>query len=238
MKFKYLESPSQIGRIMTNPRLKSEIISETCKTRVEEKYIEDKYGVYRSFWTKEIDKGLQCEQESIDYLAKEYGMFGITKNETKFRNELFKGTPDIIFNGVVYDIKTSWSVFTFPMWDDEISNKGYIYQLQAYMHLTGLKKAKLVYVLTNATEEMIQDELYRRCMRKKLIDATPEMEEQVRREMTFDHIQPELRIKMFDVEYSPEIIQLIADRIKLCEEYYNELDKKLITQIKQKSCLK
>lgn len=232
---KYIERPSQIGRIMTNPRSKSEVLSETCKKRVEERFIEDHFGVYKSFWTKEINKGLECEEESIKYLVKEYDLFGAKKNETKFKDDLFVGTPDLIHNGIVYDIKTSWSLFTYPMFEDEIPTKEYIYQLQAYMHLTGLKSAKLVYVLTDATEDMIQDELYKRCLRKKLIDATPQLEEEVRREMTFGHIDPALRVKMFDVEYDQEIIDQIKERIALCQSYYDELVTKINNQIKAKS---
>lgn len=233
----YKESPSQIGRIMTNPRSKSEVLSETCKTRVEEKFIEDQFGVRKSFWSKETNKGLECEIESINFFVKEYDLFGAKKNDIRFENDSFVGTPDLIFNGVVYDIKTSWSLFTYPMFDDPavIPTKDYMYQLQAYLDLTGLKKAQLVYVLTNATEEMIQDEIYRRCLRAKLIDATPELEEQVRREMTFDHVDNALRVKTFDVEYDPAIIEEIKARIELCEEYYNTLLERVTNQIKTKS---
>lgn len=232
----YKESPSQIGKIMTNPRNKSEVLSETCKTRIEEKFIEDQFGVRKSFWSKETNKGLECEEESINFFAKEYDLFGAKKNEIRYENDSFIGTPDLVFNGIVYDIKTSWSLFTFPMFDDPavIPTKDYMYQLQAYLDLTGLKKAQLVYVLTNATEEMIQDELYRRCLRAKLIDPTPELEEQVRREMTFDHVDSALRVKIFDVEYDPAIIAEIKARIELCEEYYNALLERITKQINTK----
>jgi hypothetical protein len=241
-KRKYLESPSQAGRIMTNPRSKSEVLSETCKTRIEEKFIEDQFGVKKSFWSKETNKGLECEEESIKFLAKQKDLFGAKKNETRFENETFIGTPDLIFNGVVYDIKTSWSLFTFPMFDDEIPTKDYIFQLQAYLNLTGLKKAKLVYVLTNATEEMIQDELYRRCLRAKVFDKSPEiaakmeeeLEAQVRKEMTFDHVPAELRIKCFDLEYSEEIIEQMKARVALCQEHYDTLLEKITNQLKTK----
>jgi hypothetical protein len=240
-KIKYLESPSQIGRIMTNPRTKSEVMSETCKTRVEEKFIEDQFGVKKTFWSKETNKGLECEEESINFYVKEFDLFGAKKNETRFKNDNFIGTPDLIFNGVVYDIKTSWSLFTFPMFEDPnvIPTKDYMFQLQAYLDLTGLKSAKLVYVLTNATEEMIKDELYRRCLRAKIFDKDPEiaaqledqLEQEVRKEMTFDHVHPALRVKTFNIEYDPAVIEAIKERIKLCEQYYNSLVDKINNQI-------
>jgi hypothetical protein len=238
-KRKYLESPSQIGRIMTNPRTKSEVLSETCKSRVEEKFIEDQFGVKKEFWSKETNKGLECEDVSISYFVKEFDLFGATKNETRFQNETFIGTPDLIFNGVVYDIKTSWSLFTFPMFDSEIPKKDYLYQLQAYLDLTGLQKAELVYVLTNATEEMIQDEVYRRCLRSKVFDKAPEVaamledqiEKQVRKEMTFDHVNPALRIRRYEIKYDPAIIEEIKARVQLCQVYYDALLLKCETRI-------
>jgi hypothetical protein len=241
----YKESPSQIGRIMTNPRSKSEVLSETCKTRVEEKFIEDQFGVRKSFWSKETNKGLECEIESINFFVKEYDLFGAKKNEIRFENESFVGTPDLVFNSVVYDIKTSWSLFTYPMFDDPavIPTKDYMFQLQAYLDLTGLKKAQLVYVLTNATEEMIQDEVYRRCLRSKVFDKAPEVaamledeiDKQVRKEMTFNHVDSALRVKTFDIEYDPAIITEIKARIELCEEYYNALLERIANQINTKT---
>jgi len=221
------------------------VLSETCKTRVEEKFIEDQFGVRKSFWSKETNKGLECEIESINFFVKEYDLFGAKKNEIRFENESFVGTPDLVFNGLVYDIKTSWSLFTYPMFDDPavIPTKDYMFQLQAYLDLTGLKKAQLVYVLTNATEEMIQDEVYRQCLRSKVFDKEPEVaamledkiDKQVRREMTFDHVDNALRVKTFDVEYDPAIIEEIKTRIVLCEEYYNTLLKRVTNQIKTKT---
>jgi len=229
--FNYKESPSQIGRIMTNPRSKSEVLSETAKTRIEEKFIEDQFGVYKDFWTKEINKGNECEPESIEFMSTTLDLFGAKKNLQKFENETFKGTPDVIYNGVVYDVKTSWSLFTFPMFEDEIPKKDYLYQMQAYMDLTGLKSAKIVYVLTDATEKMIEDEVYKRCMREKIYDKTPELSailekqigEKVHKEMTFGHVPDQLRLRVYELEYNPSVIDEIKERVELCQQYYNTL---------------
>jgi hypothetical protein len=241
----YKERPSKTGEIMTNPRLKSEILSETAKKRVQEKFIEDNFGVTREFWSKETNKGTECEPESIKYFVKNYDLFGASKNEITYENDFFIGTPDIIHAGIVYDIKTSWSLFTFPMFDDtdKIPTKAYEYQLQAYMDLTGLKSARLVYVLTDATEEMIQDEVYKRCLRSKIFNKAPEVaaqleekiEKQTRLEMTFSHVPDELRIKIFSIDYNPEMIKEMRERVDLCRTYYSELLEKVNNQIISKN---
>ena len=237
----YKERPSKIGEIMTNPRTKGELLSETTKKRVQEKFIEDMFGVTREFWSKETNKGTECEPESIKYFVKNYDLFGASKNEIKYENDFFVGTPDIIHAGKVYDIKSSWSLFTFPMFDDteKIPTKAYEFQLQAYMDLTGLKSAMLVYVLTDATEEMIQDEVYKRCLRAKIYNKDPEIaaeleqkiEKQTRREMTFNHVPDELRIKTFTLEYNQELVNEMRARVDLCRTYYGELLEKVNNQI-------
>lgn len=240
METKYNERASKVGKIMTNPRSKSAVLSETAKSRIEEKFIEDNFGVSPTFWSKETNKGNECEIESMIFYVKNKDLFGATKNETKFFDENFNGTPDMIFNGVVYEFKTSWSLFTFPLFEESIPTKDYEYQLQTYLHLTGLTAGKLVYVLTDATEGMIDDEIYRRCMREKIYDKGPEyaaikekqIEESVRKEMTFKQVPDELRIKEYDVTYDPEMINEIKSRLIDCGAYYDSLKTKINNLVK------
>jgi len=228
----YKERPSALGRIMTNPRSKGEVLSETCKTRVEEKYLEDKFGIKKDFWSKATDKGTTEEPISIDLMVRQLGLFGAQKNETTFENDYLVGTPDVIHSGIVYDVKTSFSASTFPFFDTEIPDKGYYYQLQAYMYLTGLSSAKLVYCLVDTPEQMIQDEIRRQVWKKGMLDSTPELEAEVYSQMTFDHIPEELRIRVFDIDYDPEVIKAIETRIELCREYYESLNNTINNRVK------
>jgi hypothetical protein len=221
----YKERASQVGRIMTNPRSKSEVLSETCKTRIEEKFLEDKFGIKKEFWSKAMDKGTSEENESIKLMGRVYNLFGVSKNELNFQNEFLTGTPDVIYNGEIYDVKSSWSGSTFKWFEsDEEIDKNYFYQMQSYMELTGLKKANLVYCLVNAPEQMIMDEIRRQAWREGQIEPTDELEDKVRFQMTFDHIPAELRVRKFEIEYNAEIIEAIKARVVLCDEYYNSLE--------------
>ena len=228
----YKERSSAVGQIMTNPRSKSEVLSETAKTRIEEKFLEDQFGIKKEFWSKATDKGTTEEPISIDLMVRQLGIFGAKKNEIFFENDFLTGTPDVIHNGIVYDVKTSFSGSTFPFFANEIPSKAYFYQLQAYMNLTGLRSAKLVYCLVDTPDQMIQDEIRRQTWKKGLIDSTPELEAEVYSQMTFEHIPEELRVRIFDIEYDPEVIKAIETRIELCREYYESLNNTINNRVK------
>ena len=132
------------GYLATNPKSKGETLSETTKTYLQEWMKERIFGMRKEISTKQINKGLEFEDlaidKAIDWLDLEFAV----KNTDKFEDDYFTGEPDLLLSDTVVDIKNSWDCWTFPMFEDEIPTKGYFYQLQIYMHLTGLKKAKLV----------------------------------------------------------------------------------------------
>jgi hypothetical protein len=76
---------SALGAIMTNPRSKTETLSETTKTYVKEMVLEHKYGIRKEFTSKYTDKGLQCEDEAIALVNDVLGLGFIFKNEEHFK---------------------------------------------------------------------------------------------------------------------------------------------------------
>ena len=211
-------------------------LSEGAKTRVKEQFLADRFGINREFWSKETDKGNECEDESIKLFAKVSGIFGIRKNEKQFESDFFKGTPDIITNDAVIDIKTSFSGSTFPWFENELPENAYFYQVQAYLHLTGRQNGFVAYCLTNSNDDQIQDEVRREAWRQKLIDPTDdqldEIEKKVYSQMTFDHINDGLRVKIYEVKRDDNIINEMIERVKLCRVYYKELSKEIDNRIK------
>lgn len=236
----YKERPSAIGRIMTNPRSGSGL-SETCKTRIEEKFLEDKFGIKKEFWSKATDKGTTEEPISIELAVRRLCLFGAQKNDETFENDYLIGTPDIIYGDCVYDIKTPFSGNTFPFFKNEIPEKAYFYQLQSYMELTRLRSAKLVYCLVDTPQNMINDEIRRQVWKmlpdpkyRDLSESEIETiaEKKTLSQMTFDNIPEELRIRVYDVEYCPETIEKIKARIDQCREYYKELESTINNRLK------
>ena len=233
----YKERSSQTGKIMTNSRTKGEVLGETAKTRIKEKLLQDLFNIKKEFWSKETDKGNEQEGESIKLFSKVSGSFGLVKNLEHFENEFFTGTPDVITKDYVIDIKTSWSASTFPFFETEIPTKDYFYQLQAYMDLTGKSKALLVYCLTDASEDQIQDEIRRQGWKDKLIDPTDEqieaLENKVRGQMTFSQVPDQLRVKVFEIDLCNTTLEAMRERVQVAGNYYlklkKELEKKLIS---------
>lgn len=225
----YKEHPSQAGKIMTNPRSKSEgPLSATARKRVQEAYLKNKFGIKKEIKSKYITKGNEQEPESIKLFAKVSGMFGIVKNEQRYENEHFIGTPDILTADAVIDIKTSWDGNTYSWFETELPNKDYMYQVMAYMYLTGRRKGYVAYCLTDASDSQIYDEMRRKKYELGLIDPTDEelsaLESEVRFQMTYDRIPDKLRVKIFEVHYDQKVIDEMIERVKLCADYYKELD--------------
>jgi hypothetical protein len=90
------------------------------------------------------------------------------------------------------------------------------------MELTGLKKAKLIYCLTDAPEVTIQREL-RTAAYKLQIDNTSELEEKLRKEMCYQDIPLEKKVKVFEVEYDGEEIAKLYGKIEKSRIFFNTL---------------
>ena len=128
---------SALGRLMTAPRNKSEVLSQTAKSYIQELVLEHKFGIKKEFSSRYTDKGLQCEDEAISLVNDVLGLGFIFKNEEHFQNDWITGTPDVNTNEILLDIKCSYEAHTFPFFDDEIPTPAYFFQLQGYMWLTG-----------------------------------------------------------------------------------------------------
>ena len=199
MNFKIRASAS--GKIMTNSRSKSELLSETTKTYVKEWLIEKIYGFRKEIKSKYLTKGLKLEDTAIDKAIEWLDLPFTLKNEKFFEDDFFCGTPDLIVDNVVYDIKCSWDAFTFPLFENEIPNKDYFYQLQVYMHLTGCKKAVLTYVLLNTPEELTYED-----------------------KNNYDNMDKKYRIKTFEIDYSEEVIADLQQRVTNIREYLKTIN--------------
>ena len=186
---------SATKNIMTNPRSKSEKLSETCKTYLEEWAKENIYGVRKNIKSKYLTKGISVEDEAIEYYSEIEKLGFVLKNQDRFEDDFFTGTPDLIVGDTVYDFKSSWDCFTFPLFDTK-PDKNYWMQLQVYMELTGLRKAKLVYTLQNTPDELMFDE-----------------------PMDYSNVPSHLRIKEFSFDYDPEFIELVKQRVLDCREH-------------------
>jgi|TARA_R110000744_G_scaffold140828_1_gene252136 hypothetical protein len=193
---------SASGKLAVNPRSKSEALSKTTKSYVQEWLAGEIYGVRKQIKSKYLDKGNAVEDAAIDYASEELGWLFAIKNEEYFEDEYFCGTPDVMLEDKIIDIKSSWDCFTFPLFDEEIPNKDYFYQLQVYMHLTGKRKAQLCYVLMNTPEDL----------------AYGETED-------YTDIDSKYRIKTFDIDYDEEVIEMLQEKVLISRKYIKDITK-------------
>lgn len=215
---------SAIGKIMTSPRSKGEVLSQTTKSYIKELVLEHKYGIRKEINSRYLDKGNMVENESIELTERVLDLDLIVKNESYFENEFICGTPDIIMGDTIIDVKSSWSAYTFPFFlDEELPNKDYYYQLQGYMALTGATKGMVVYCLINTPEEIVLDEIRRTSWSRHELDVTEETEAEVRQQHEFDHIPEVNRVKAYHIERDEDVIHAIYDRVNECKIYYEEL---------------
>lgn len=216
---------SQLGKIMTAPRSKSEVLSQTAKTYIEELAKEHLFGIKKVFKSRYTDKGNEVEEKAIELTEDVLGFEFLTKNDDYFENDYIKGTPDIITTSLVIDVKSSWSGDTFPFFETELPNKDYYYQVMGYMWLTGKKNALISYCLINTPEEIVNDEIRRTAWGKYEIEPSEETIRDVVALHSFEHIPKDRRVKAFHVEYNEGVVNEMKTRIEHCRTYFNELIK-------------
>jgi hypothetical protein len=115
---------SALGKIMTNPRSKSETLSAGCKTYIKELVKEDLFMYRSTIDSKYLTKGIDLEDTSIDLYNEVHGTLYL-KNTERLSNEFITGECDINAEDKIIDIKTSWSLETFPAAPEDINNKDY-----------------------------------------------------------------------------------------------------------------
>jgi hypothetical protein len=214
---------SAIGKIMTSPRSKGEVLSATTKTYIKELVLEHKYGIKKEINSRYLDKGNQVEDMAIELAEQALDLGFVFKNELYFENDHLTGTPDIITDTLIVDVKSSWNGTTFPMFEDELPNKDYYWQLQGYMELTGKHNAIVAYCLVDTPEDIVLDEIRRVAWAKKELEPSEETEHDVRSQHEFNHIPKDKRVKAFLVEKDEHAIWQIKERVEQCREYYTEL---------------
>jgi hypothetical protein len=199
----YRHRASQSGLLLTNGKddLK---LGASMITYLKKWYAEQKSGVRDEIDSKYFRKGNMCEDEAIDICAERFGLGILEKNIVHFNDEHFNGTPDVITDEFVIDTKCSWDYVTFLDAITSPINKDYEAQLQVYMHLTGIKKAKLVYVLLDTPAEANYGN-----------------------DIFYSHMPINERFYSFDLEYNPSMIEQMQNKVNNCKIFLNEYDARI-----------
>ena len=187
--------------------------AETPKTFIKEWYITQITGKRKVINSKYLRRGIESENLAIERVDKD-----LVKNEQFFENDYFTGTPDIITDDTIIDVKCSWDAFTFPFFMKEPPMM-YEAQLQIYMELTGKRKAKLCYCLENGTMEKINQLAWQKAKDEGLDEPSIENWDEADKDLNYDHLPEKLRIKSFDIEYNSEMVESLKESVEFAREY-------------------
>ena len=200
---------SALRLAMTEARAKNAGLSETAKKVVEDEIRTLYFGVREKISSKAMQKGIDCEQQSIDLLnnvefrlSKPY-----VKNSERKSNQWITGECDIYDaeSRTIRDIKTSWSIATYPLFADNAND--YEWQMRGYMMLWDCDTAIVDYCLVDTPEHLIGYE---------------------QRELHIvSHIDPEKRVKSFVFERDEQKEQRIKERCEQLQEYFLLLKQRL-----------
>lgn len=148
---------SSIGKLMTEPKTKTEgILSVGAKTYIRELAQQEILGIDFEFSSKETQKGLEVEDQSIALLNRVRGL-SLVKNAERRSNEWITGECDLYDASRKrgHDLKSSWSAKTFPAWVIDCQNNLYEWQMRGYMWLWDAEEWEVNYALVDTPERLI-----------------------------------------------------------------------------------
>lgn len=202
---------SQLKLAMVDAKKAGEL-SESAKKLIQDEVRAEYFGVREQISSKYLKKGIECEQQSIDLLnelefrlAKPY-----VKNTERRANDWITGECDIYDPEarLVRDIKTSWSMYTFPLFDTEC--KDYEWQMRGYMWLWDCDTASVDYCLVDTPEHLIGYE-------QRDIHIVSNL-----------NLPVDKRVKSFVFERDLEKEECIKIRVEQLNEYYIKLRQNLV----------
>lgn len=203
--------PSSIGKIMTEPTAAAtkagEILSVGAKTYLKSIARELIYGFSQEVDVKYMRKGLACENDSIELLNRVL-FKSYQKNSVRVNTALFTGECDILQPTYIRDIKTSWSLATFPCVKEDAHDKEYEFQGRAYMHIYDRPNFYLDYCMVSTPEELRKYEQI-------------ELHE-------VDHIDPCLRVTTISYERDLEIEKRMLEKAAAAQLYIESIKTKIL----------
>lgn len=211
-------------------------LPETAKTYCKKWLKEYLYHRRRDIKSKYITKGNMSEEDGFTLMCLELNLGMVYKNTQYHSNEYMQGTDDLFVSNVVYDNKCSWDLDTFPMFEVDIPNERYEWQLNGYAELRGVNDAVLAYTLIDAPLEIIEREIkwltnsndiYKRvCELVYTKSYFNELKAQYffAADYTyFVEIPAAERIKTFNIKRDVNKIETIKQRVPMCRAYIKQL---------------
>lgn len=182
---------------------KDKSLSAGAKTYIESLAKEELYGFKEVITGKYMDKGLIVEDESIQ-LYNSVFFTDYVKNTERRTNDWITGECDVIVPGVAgIDIKSAWSLATFPATSAAAHDTLYEWQCRGYMMLWDVPLWEVAYCMVNTPDELIKYE-----------------QESLH---YVDHIDEALRVTIIKYERDMDLEAKIIAKVKAARQYFDQI---------------
>lgn len=148
---------SSIGKLMTEPKtLKEGPLSVGAKTYIRTLAAQEIYGVDFVISGKPLEKGNIVEPDSLHLLNDVRGL-SLVKNEERRSDDFITGECDLfdVARKRGHDLKSSWSLATFPAFEIDCKDSLYEWQMRGYMRLWGAEEWEVNYCMVDTPEKLI-----------------------------------------------------------------------------------
>lgn len=125
-------------------------LSEGAKSYLRQEVRRMVYGYSETFSSRQTEKGIRCEDESIA-LFNDVFLTDHVKNTERRSNQWVTGECDI--PGA--DIKSSWSLATFPAFVADAHDTGYEWQSRGYMMLWEMDYWDIAYCMVDTPADLV-----------------------------------------------------------------------------------
>lgn len=196
---------SSIGKLMTEPKSKAEgPLSVGARTYIRELAQQEIYGVEFEFSSRETEKGIRLEGDSIALLNRVRGL-NLNKNMERRTNGFITGECDLYDaeRKRGHDLKTSWSVKTFRAFHDDCTDKLYEWQMRGYMLLWDADEWEVNWSLLDTPDDLIGFEPLQLHV--------------------VSHIPEHLRLTSWVIKRDPAKESLIKEKVLAAREYYAQV---------------
>ncbi len=196
---------SSIGKLMTEPKTKSEgPLSVGAKTYIRQLAAQEIFGIDFEVSSKQMEKGIEVEGESIALLNR-VRKLALIKNEERKENDFISGECDL-FDAARkrgHDLKSSWSAGTFPIATIDCEDKLYEWQMRGYMALWDANEWEVNYCLVDTPERLIGYEP----LQMHIVS----------------HIPEHMRVTSWAISRDAEKEAAIFQKVKHAREYYMQV---------------
>lgn len=189
--------------------LKERSLSAGAKTYLDCLAKEFVYGYEKTVSSKYLEKGLMVEDASIE-LYNSVFFQSLAKNTERRTNEWITGECDLVHPNKITDIKSAWSLDTFPATAAQAHDADYEWQGRAYMWLWDKPEFEVAWCLVDTPPDLIgyEDESLH----------------------YVSHINPALRVTTALYQRDPALEQRIIVKVEAANAYIEQAIRDIVEQ--------